>query len=120
MRIQTYLPWILLLLTTCTKAPAAITATAAHVSEASYADLNCEQLAAERTRLSIASTLIATGEETSSAKTSGKDSAAGSDQKSTDEAITLAMNNKECMKAPKPIVASVAQQPAAKPVKVTR
>jgi putative component of membrane protein insertase Oxa1/YidC/SpoIIIJ protein YidD len=110
------LPGIILMLAACTKTPATITA--AHVSEASYADLTCEQLAAER--LSIASMLAATGEATSRVKTCGKVSVAGIDQKRAVEAITLAMNKKECRKASQPIFASVAQQPAARPVKVTR
>jgi hypothetical protein len=116
-RIESYLAWILLLLAACTKAPATITQ--AQLSKTTYADWACEQLAAERTRLSIASTLAATGDETSKAMTD-KDSAAGVDQKGMDQSLELAMHTKECTKSPRPIVASVAQQPSSKPAEITK
>jgi hypothetical protein len=109
MRIQSGLVWILLLLTACTKAPAAITQ--AQLSKTTYADWTCEQLATEQTRLSIASTLAPTGEASSTTETE-KGSAA--------DAITLAMKNKECTKATRPRVASVAQEPTQTPGKVTK
>ena len=109
MQIQSGLVWILLLLAACTKAPGTITQ--AQLSQTTYADWTCVQLATEQTRLSIASTLDPIGEASPTSKTE-KDSAA--------EAIRLAMDNQACTKATRPIVASVAQEPAPKPRNVTR
>jgi hypothetical protein len=114
MRIQSGLVGILLLLAACTKAPATITQ--AQLSKTTYADWTCEQLAAERTRLSIAATLAATGDESSRAMTE-KGASAGVDQKSMDQSLELAMQSKECTKSPRPIVVFVAQQPTSKPLK---
>jgi hypothetical protein len=102
-----------LALSACMKAPA--TNPTVSLDEGRYAHLSCEQLAAEQARLSIASALAEPRQKTSASETNTPTIAA-----SENDGIDRAMSRKNCVKGAQPVVAAVAEQPSAKPAKVTR